>query len=91
MVVQTLSFLEVAIKYCLIGFLADSAKLALHLVCYTNKDGNRINVNFLYDRITASGYRMTSTMSFEFAIYKEAHWEIIVVFTAGAPLFEDGK
>ena len=34
---------------------------------------------------------MTSTMSFEFAIYKEAHWEIIVVFTAGAPLFEDGK
>jgi len=58
---------------------------------YTNKDGNRINVNFLYDRITASGYRMTSTMSFEFAIYKEAHWEIIVVFTAGAPLFEDGK
>ena len=47
--------------------------------------------NFLYDRITASGYRMTSTMSFEFAIYKEAHWEIIVVFTAGAPLFEDGK
>lgn len=58
---------------------------------YTNIDGNRINVNFLYDRITASGYRMTSTMSFEFAIYKEAHWEIIVVFTAGAPLFEDGK
>ncbi|MCY6309166.1 DUF5007 domain-containing protein [Bacteroides faecis] len=58
---------------------------------YTNKDGNRINVNFLYDRITASGYRMTSTMSFEFAIYREAHWEIIVVFTAGAPLFEDGK
>lgn len=34
---------------------------------------------------------MTSTMSFEFAIYREAHWEIIVVFTAGAPLFEDGN
>jgi hypothetical protein len=58
---------------------------------YTNDAGDRVNAKFSFDRITASGYRMTSTMTFDFAIYKEAHWEIIVVFSAGTPLFEDGK
>jgi hypothetical protein len=58
---------------------------------YTNETGDRAHVVFSYDRITASGYRWTSSMSFEFAIYREAHWEIIIVFTAGAPTFENGK
>ena len=41
---------------------------------------------FCYDRIN-KWLSCLSTMSFEFAIYKEAHWEIIVVFTAY--LFEE--
>lgn len=58
---------------------------------YTNDAGDKVSVHFAYDRITASGYRWTSGMTLEFAIYKEAHWEIVIVFANGAPLFEDGK
>ncbi len=56
---------------------------------YTNLQGDMVNVRFAYDRITASGYRFDSFLELEFAIYKEAHWEVIVVFDEGTPEFKD--
>ena len=56
---------------------------------YTNSEGNLLKLLFAYDRITAMGYRLDSYFEIEFGIYKEAHWEVIVVFAEGAPEFRD--
>lgn len=48
-----------------------------------------LKLRFAYDRITAMGYRLDSYFEIEFGIYKEAHWEVIVVFAEGAPEFRD--
>lgn len=56
---------------------------------YTNSEGNLLKLRFAYDRITARGYRLDSYFEIEFGIYKEAHWEVIVVFAEGAPEFRD--
>ena len=56
---------------------------------YTNSEGNLLKLRFAYDRITAMGYRLDSYFEIEFGIYKEAHWEVIVVFAEGAPEFRD--
>lgn len=56
---------------------------------YTNEQGDMVRLRFGYDRITSSGYRQNSLLELEFAIYKEAHWEVIVVFASGAPEFRD--
>lgn len=58
---------------------------------YTNTKGDMLKLRFAYDRITASGMRMDSYLDLEFAIYKEAHWEVVVVFADGAPEFTDYK
>lgn len=56
---------------------------------FTNEQGNMVRVRFEYDRITSRGYRQDSLFELEFAIYKEAHWEVVVVFAEGAPEFRD--
>lgn len=56
---------------------------------YTNTLGDMVRVRFEYDRITSKGYRENSLLELEFAIYKEAHWEVVVVFAGGAPEFRD--
>src|SRR5690606_10758986 len=57
---------------------------------YTNIEGDRARVRFAYDRVGLSGYREQSFMEFDFAIFKEGHWEIIFVFDGNGPLFTDG-
>lgn len=56
---------------------------------YTNEKGDKASVSFKYDRIYYNNYRLTASMNFEFAIYKEGHWEIIFVFAGGNPEFRD--
>lgn len=56
---------------------------------YTNTKGDMAKVRFAYDRITFSGIRRDSYIELEFAIYKEAHWEVIIVFSDGTPEFKD--
>lgn len=57
---------------------------------YTNIEGDRAHVRFSYDRVGISGMREQSFMEFDFAIFKEGHWEIIFVFEGNGPLFTDG-
>lgn len=56
---------------------------------YTNEQGDMVRIRFEFDRITSRGYRQNSFLELEFAIYKEAHWEVNVVFASGAPEFRD--
>lgn len=56
---------------------------------YTDKTGEKEHVAFSFDRIYRNNTRLTATMSFDFAIYKEADWEIIFVFEGGNPDFTD--
>lgn len=56
---------------------------------YTNTAGDKASVKFQWDRIYRGAYRMTATLGFDFAIYKEGHWEIIFVFAGGNPEFRD--
>lgn len=56
---------------------------------YTNEQGDMMRMRFEYDRITSRGHRQNSYFELEFTIYKEAHWEVIVVFAEGTPEFRD--
>lgn len=56
---------------------------------YTNKDGKLLKMRFAYNRINSLGYRLDSYFDLEFGIYKDAHWEVIIVFSDGAPEFRD--
>lgn len=56
---------------------------------YTNKDGDKAHVVFSYDRLVHGTMREKSSMSFDFAIYKEGHWDIVFVFTDCNPEFRD--
>ena len=56
---------------------------------YTNKEGDKAHVVFAYDRLMRGTYRVRASMAFDFAIYKEGHWDIIFVFSGGNPEFRD--
>lgn len=56
---------------------------------YTDKTGEKQHVRFAFDRIVRNNMRLTASMSFDFAIYKEGNWEIVFVFSGGTPDFED--
>lgn len=56
---------------------------------YTNTEGDMVKTRFEYDRITSRGTRQHSFFELEFAIYKEAHWDIVVIFSEGSPEFRD--
>jgi hypothetical protein len=56
---------------------------------YSNTRGDRISAIFSFDRINTYGVRTPASMTLEFAIYTEAHWEIHFVFASGEPLFDD--
>lgn len=56
---------------------------------YTNSTGDMAHVKFGYDRINSYGRRISASLAFDFAIYKEGHWEIVFVFAKGTPEFRD--
>lgn len=58
---------------------------------YTNTAGTKAHVVFKYDRLMYGTRRITASMSLDFAIYKEGHWEIIFVFAGGNPEFQDNN
>ncbi len=55
---------------------------------YTNLAGNLAHTQFTYDRINSGGFREVANMVFDFAIYEEGAWEIVIVF-ADRPRFEN--
>ncbi|KAA6334793.1 hypothetical protein EZS27_016921 [termite gut metagenome] len=57
---------------------------------YTNPAGDKARVKFSYNRRNSTGMRVDASISLDFAIYTEAHWEILFMFVTGDPLFEDG-
>lgn len=63
--------------------------LSLAPTKYTTNNGEKAHILFAYDRISRYGRRLTSTLSLDFAIYKEGHWEIMFVFAGGTPEFRD--
>ena len=56
---------------------------------YTNSSGEMAHTDFSYDRLNAGGFREVANIEFDFSIYEEGHWEIIVVFTRENPKFEN--
>lgn len=53
---------------------------------YTDKNGEKAHVMFEASYMNRYGYRRHAYMYFDFAIYKEAHWEILVHFSNGTPI-----
>ncbi|WP_462093159.1 DUF5007 domain-containing protein [Sphingobacterium hungaricum] len=56
---------------------------------YTNSTGNMARMNLRYNRIGRGGYLQEALLSFDFAIYKEGHWEIQIRFNGESPKFEN--
>ncbi len=54
---------------------------------YTNVAGTQAHTVFSYDRLNSGGFRESSSIVFDFAIYEEGNWEIIMVFSGDTPLF----
>lgn len=54
---------------------------------YTNATGDRARISLNWDYMTANNRRYSSSISLDFAIYVEGHWEIIFVFAGGYPMF----
>ena len=60
---------------------------------YTDSKGEKASVKFTtsYMYGISSTYRRRTSFVFDFAIYKEAHWEILVHFAKGKPRLGDIK
>ncbi len=52
---------------------------------YTDSKGEKASVKFAASWLSKSGYRQTGFFVFDFAIYKEAHWEMLIHFPKGMP------
>ena len=52
---------------------------------YTDINGEKASVQFKTSYVNRNGYRLKGYVNFDFAIYKEAHWEILVHFAGGMP------
>lgn len=55
---------------------------------YTTKSGDMAHVSFRWDVIYRGQYRLLSQLDFDFSIFKEGDWEIIIVFANGNPAME---
>lgn len=56
---------------------------------YTDSSGQKASAQFKTSVVTKYGYRRYYSFMFEFAIYKEAHWEMLIHFAKGMPLLAD--
>ena len=52
---------------------------------YTDSKGEKASVKFATSWFSKYGYRNTGYFVFDFAIYKEAHWEMLIHFAKGMP------
>lgn len=58
---------------------------------YTNSSGDRALISLRRNRIGRLGFIEPVTLNFEFAIYREGHWEIQFRFNEETPLFENER
>ncbi len=56
---------------------------------YTNEAGNRARMNLRYNRLVQGGFLQQAGIFFDFAIYREGHWEIQIRFNGETPNFEN--
>ncbi|HLT86212.1 MAG TPA: DUF5007 domain-containing protein [Sphingobacterium sp.] len=58
---------------------------------YTNSGGDRASLLLRYDRIGRNGILNQAWIRFEFAIFREGHWEIQIRFNGETPKFENER
>lgn len=58
---------------------------------YTDDKGEKARVKFALSYLSKYGTRRYSYFNFDFAIYKEAHWEMLIHFAKGMPQLGDIK
>lgn len=56
---------------------------------YTNVSGDRSRMLLRYNRIGAGGFLREAFIMFDFAIYREGHWEIQLRFNGETPNFDN--
>lgn len=56
---------------------------------YTNTSGDRSRIGLRYSRIVRGGLLQEAAILFDFAIYREGHWEIQVRFNGETPNFDN--
>lgn len=56
---------------------------------YTSPSGNRARMNLKYNRIGKGGFMREAFLMFDFAIFREGHWEIQLRFNGETPNFEN--
>lgn len=56
---------------------------------YTNTSGDRARIGLRYNRIARGGLLQEAAILFDFAIYREGHWEIQVRFNGETPNFDN--
>lgn len=56
---------------------------------YTNPSGNRSRMGLRYNRIGRGGRLIEAAILFDFAIFREGHWEIQFRFNGESPNFEN--
>ena len=58
---------------------------------YTDVNGEKASVRFKTSYLNRNGYRLYGHIYFDFAIYKESHWEILIHFAGGIPQLGEPK
>ena len=56
---------------------------------YTNETGSRVKIPLRYNRMGRGGKIIEAELAFEFAIYREGHWEVQFRFNGESPNFEN--
>lgn len=56
---------------------------------FTNNAGDMAHTEISYDRLNVGGFKEVANIEFDFSIYEEGHWEIIMVFTRENPKFQN--
>lgn len=56
---------------------------------YTNYSGSVARANLKFNRIWKGGFRIEAYLLFDFAIFREGHWEIQIRFNGESPNFEN--
>lgn len=58
---------------------------------YTDDKGEKARIRFTTSYMSKYGTRRRGYFVFEFAIYKEAHWDMFIHFSKGMPMLGDAK
>ncbi|TJZ60131.1 DUF5007 domain-containing protein [Sphingobacterium olei] len=56
---------------------------------YTNPSGDKARLNLKYNRLGKGGFLREAFVMFDFAIFREGHWELQIRFNGETPNFEN--